>query len=503
MLRTQLPSCSARPAKARKLRPTLAIEGLEDRTVLSPVRTLGGLEFVTSGTFAPTTTPTGTQVQTNGPVQVGVAPTDGAAFVPLVEFGAGVSFLDSEPTGRFTGRGEVTGIIGGKSIPLAGAADRDLADLADLGLLAGGTGLGDGKSISVARSEFHLTGIDLSAGTVKFHGDITVPALGRLDAAVQGNDYVVIDSAGAHLTGLDVRGCRRTRGLSAPRRADAGRAAGIRRSPPVARGADRLAVAPDGPDVAMEELGRRLGPEPVTPFAPRATSGRGVDVRTSGLLPTGIAGRGAIVAKVSGRQPAMTLKRLGLHLPLWSKGLIRPGSFQRPDLVLKHLLHPSFGDIHLRRLHADPRGCLCSGLPLLCGQSECLPRLRGDSQPNTSHRLLKQLLVERGLKPAEYYGVARSLTGPLAGLEEVKPRVLGHGLKPRPEAPRRVVREVAELGGEFQEDGLGHVLGVSVLKAPGPAPADESGPVMVDELGPSPRIGGIGPEAAEESGSGA
>jgi uncharacterized protein YacL (UPF0231 family) len=188
-----------RPAPKSKAirRSALAIEGLEDRTVLSATRTLGGLEFITPGVF----TTVGSQVQATGSVQVGVAPTNGAAFVPLVRFSQGVSFVDGDPTGHFTGRGDVTGIIGGKSILLAGAADRDLTAP---GLLNGGLGFGSGKSLSVAGTEFHLTGIDFDAGAVKLQGDITVPALAGLQAAVTGNDYVVIDSGGVRLTGLDV-----------------------------------------------------------------------------------------------------------------------------------------------------------------------------------------------------------------------------------------------------------------------------------------------------------
>src|SRR3954470_21593258 len=136
----------ARPAKAPKRRPALAIDALEDRTVLSATRTLGGLAFVTPRAFTPATTPAGTEVWADGPVQVGIAATPGGAFVPLLQFGSGVSFLDGDPAGRFTSHGDITGIIAGQTIALAGAADRDLSAPS---LLTGGLGLGGGNHVSV------------------------------------------------------------------------------------------------------------------------------------------------------------------------------------------------------------------------------------------------------------------------------------------------------------------------------------------------------------------
>src|SRR5579864_6448725 len=116
MFRSRQSSSSFRPAKAARQRVALAVVGLEDRTVPSASRTFGGLEFLTPGTFVATNTPAGTHVGTNGPVQVGVAPADGVDFMPIVEFSGGVSFVDADPSGHFTGSGELIGIVAGQHI---------------------------------------------------------------------------------------------------------------------------------------------------------------------------------------------------------------------------------------------------------------------------------------------------------------------------------------------------------------------------------------------------
>ncbi|MBO0699524.1 MAG: hypothetical protein J2P46_14100, partial [Zavarzinella sp.] len=191
---------SDRRAPTRRPRRPLAVEGLEDRTVLSASRTLGGLEFVTPGKFTTTTTPAGVRVQTTGPVDVGVVPTAGAEFVPLVRFAGGVSFLDGDAAGRFTGRGELLGVVGGAKIPLAGAAPRDLSAQ---GLLDGALGLGGGKKLSVAGAQFTLSGIDLDADVIRLQGRLAVPQVAGLQVAVEGDDHVIIDRSGVHLDGLD------------------------------------------------------------------------------------------------------------------------------------------------------------------------------------------------------------------------------------------------------------------------------------------------------------
>src|SRR5262245_46909012 len=117
---------SSRSCKSLKRRPQLTIDALEDRTVLSSSRTFGGLEFVTQGRFVESTTAAETDVRANGPVQVGVAPAKGAAFVPLVQFANGVSFREGDLSGHFTGSGELAAIVGRHSITLAGPADREL-----------------------------------------------------------------------------------------------------------------------------------------------------------------------------------------------------------------------------------------------------------------------------------------------------------------------------------------------------------------------------------------
>src|SRR5262245_35115571 len=188
------------PAKASAPRRPLAVEALEDRTVLSATRTLGGLEFLTPGRFTTESTPSGVQVRTTSPVDIGVTPPSGGEFVPLVRFSKGVSFLDGDLTGKFTGRGDMLAVIGGAKIPLAAADTRELSAQS---LLDGGLGLVGGKTLSVAGAQFTLSGLDLDAGAVKLQGRIGLPQIAGLQVAVEGDDHVVIDRSGVHLTGLD------------------------------------------------------------------------------------------------------------------------------------------------------------------------------------------------------------------------------------------------------------------------------------------------------------
>src|SRR5438105_14094820 len=134
---------SFRPAKAIKRRVPLSFDALEDRTVLSSSRIFAGLEFVTPGKFLTETTPIGSEVRTDGPVQVGMVPAKGAEFLPLLEFTKGVSFHEGDTTGHFTGHGELAAIVGGHDIELAAAADRELSAVS---LINRGLGLAGGQS---------------------------------------------------------------------------------------------------------------------------------------------------------------------------------------------------------------------------------------------------------------------------------------------------------------------------------------------------------------------
>jgi pimeloyl-ACP methyl ester carboxylesterase len=66
-------------------------------------RIFHGLRFETSGQFV------------NGPVRIGLAPTNGEAFTPLILFAEGVSFNDD---GSFIGHGTMSLVLAGHAIPL-------------------------------------------------------------------------------------------------------------------------------------------------------------------------------------------------------------------------------------------------------------------------------------------------------------------------------------------------------------------------------------------------
>src|SRR5262249_25211240 len=136
-----------------------------------------------------------------GPVQVGVAPAAGNAFNGVLQLDGGVQYLDSDPTGTFTTSGTVEAVVGGQSVPVLGGGSHTF-HAADL--LGGGATLAGGKDISVAGADFVLSNLQVTDHDVELQGSLTLPQLNGLSLAVTGNDHVVLDSTGPHLTGLDV-----------------------------------------------------------------------------------------------------------------------------------------------------------------------------------------------------------------------------------------------------------------------------------------------------------
>ncbi len=191
---------SNRISRHHRRASALLIETLEDRTVMSATHTLGGLEFVTPSQFNTETTPAGVELHTDGPVEIGMVPSDGETFEPLLRVTGGISFEAGDSAGHFTAEGELVGIVGGLEIPLAGAAEREFTASS----LFDGIDIGGGKSLSVAGAQFTISGIDLDQDAVKLQGRLAVPQLAGLEVAVQGDDYVVVGKSGVQLTALDV-----------------------------------------------------------------------------------------------------------------------------------------------------------------------------------------------------------------------------------------------------------------------------------------------------------
>src|SRR5581483_1319684 len=88
------------------------------------VQVFSGLEFLTSGTF----NVSNNVVTSSGPVQVGVAPTQGQSFTPLLVLQNGVQFTSTDTAGKFTtpypagtSTGAVSAVVGSTSVPLLDA----------------------------------------------------------------------------------------------------------------------------------------------------------------------------------------------------------------------------------------------------------------------------------------------------------------------------------------------------------------------------------------------
>jgi pimeloyl-ACP methyl ester carboxylesterase len=103
-------------------------------------RTFHGLRFETSGEFD------------NGPVRIGLEPTNGEAFTPLVLFADGVTFNND---GSFTGHGTMSLILAGHAIPLVpGGQTVRVSDWLDA----------DGNlSLSLDSASFELGGVRFEA----------------------------------------------------------------------------------------------------------------------------------------------------------------------------------------------------------------------------------------------------------------------------------------------------------------------------------------------------
>lgn len=181
----------------RSCRP-LAIEALESRVVLD-ARTLGNLMLVTTGTFSQNASGL---VSTTSPVTVEKIKADGSPTADLMRLDGGVQFQSSNnATGVFDAFGEIWGFAKGQAIDLVNGAKDHFLNAQSL--LDKGMSIADSKQVSVAGAQFTLSSIALSDSGVALQGSIALPKLG-VTVSVTGNDQVLLDSSGIHLTGLNV-----------------------------------------------------------------------------------------------------------------------------------------------------------------------------------------------------------------------------------------------------------------------------------------------------------
>jgi hypothetical protein len=158
-----------------------------------------GLEFY--GTFVTQ----GSQVSSTSPVEVGVAPQGGAAFVPLLTLQGGVQFTAGDPTGTFTTNGEVDATVGGTSVQIldAHAHTFDAPDLlAANGLTLASTDT-NATQVAVAGGALTVTGLALQANAVELQGTLSIPSLAGFTLPVVGQGSATISAAGTQLDGFD------------------------------------------------------------------------------------------------------------------------------------------------------------------------------------------------------------------------------------------------------------------------------------------------------------
>src|SRR5262249_4995365 len=102
-----------------------------------------------------------------------------------------------------------------------------------------------------------------------------------------------------------------------------------------------------------------------------------------------------------------------------------------------------------------------------------------------------------GPQPLQGRTVAAADTETAPAFQEITPGPMGEGLQIGPEAPGWIVGERAHLLSQFQQDGLGHVLGIGVLQVPRAAPAINVPAITAYEFGPGSLVGRLLAEAGQ------
>jgi uncharacterized repeat protein (TIGR01451 family) len=187
-------------SKGQRRSSRLQLETLEER--LAPAtQVYSGLEFMTAGTFDTNND----VVTTSSPVDVGVNPAPGNSFTPLVSLNSGVQFTLSDPTGTFSTNGAVSAYAGGLTLPLL---DAQLHTFQASGLLGSGffnlaSDDINAADLAVAGGNLAVTGLHFAAQELDVQGTLSLPSFAGLSLAVQDNNYVVLNSNGVQLAGLD------------------------------------------------------------------------------------------------------------------------------------------------------------------------------------------------------------------------------------------------------------------------------------------------------------
>lgn len=182
-------------------RNSLGVEALEDRLIPSATQVFAGLEFMTGGTF----TTAGKVVSATGPVQVGVSPTKGATFTPLLQLDNGVQFATGDPTGTFTTTGTVSALAGGQTLQLLDAHKHTFTAPGLLGstffaLPATDTNQPD---LPFNGGKVSVTGLRLGAAELDVQGSESLPKLNALTIPITGNDFLALNGSGVSLIGPD------------------------------------------------------------------------------------------------------------------------------------------------------------------------------------------------------------------------------------------------------------------------------------------------------------
>ena len=157
------------------------------------------------------TTGTGTftvnnnMVSANSAVQVGVSPTPGTMFTPVLQLDDGVQFTSTDKTGTFTTTGSVSAVNGDQTMQLLDSQKHTftapgLLSSSFFTLAATDT---NKPHLEVGGGAMTVTALRVTSSELDLQGSIDLAKLNNTTLEVQGNDFVAVNGGGVSLDGPD------------------------------------------------------------------------------------------------------------------------------------------------------------------------------------------------------------------------------------------------------------------------------------------------------------
>ncbi|CAN5336413.1 hypothetical protein BH11PLA2_BH11PLA2_45440 [soil metagenome] len=171
-------------------RMQLDMTPLEDR-IVPAIMDLNGLRFSIPGNFNSTPITGGTKFDTTEILEVGLIPTAGSTFKPLLNLPGGGIIDDLGAASDFISTANLEGITGASKQAIAGAGAKFVIN----NILPGqaGEAITTGQSIAVAGQQFkanglrfNLPGTDSAESTIALAGDLSFAALNNAIAPITG-----------------------------------------------------------------------------------------------------------------------------------------------------------------------------------------------------------------------------------------------------------------------------------------------------------------------------